>query len=128
LRCACAIEDCAEPIGDPSAEKNFSGVMIQHIWGDPEKMREFLRGNGAAVLIRAGSIQKEHHLALHKFQVQDRVSAVTQVLELWFDRYKTVKKAPNDPNRMPHIVVAASPGKFVFFLKLILPQFFCLIH
>ena len=99
---------------------------MQHVWEDPEKMREFLREKGAAVLSRAGSIQKEYHLALHKFQVQDRVSAVTQVLELWFDRYKTVKKGRNEPNRMPHIVVAASPGKF-FPLKLVLPQFFCLI-
>ena len=91
-------------------------------------MREFLSSNGATVLSSENSIQKNYHLACDDFQVQDRVSVVSQVLELWFDRYKTVKNAPDSPNRMPHIVVAASPGKFFPFVKRVVLLRFCLIH
>ena len=58
------------------------------------------------------SIKKEYGLANNRFEVQDRVPVVTQVLEHWFARYKIVKKTPEAPNRVPHMVVAASPGKF----------------
>jgi hypothetical protein len=105
----------------------FPGISIQDAFKIPQEMRDFLRANGATVLSRQESIQKKYCLARDDFQVQDRVSVVAQVLELWFDRYKIVKKTPFAPNRQPHIVVAASPGKFFLFTLGVLLQSFCLI-